>query len=92
MSEPSSIASQKQSKTVRTPTDPRILDARVQFDRGDFLATRRTLEVLLRANPPEPTRKEAEDLKQRLGTDRVSIGLAIACLILFVVVAFTYLS
>jgi len=73
-------------------TREQLLNARVAFHRGDFRATRRTLEVLLRENPPEPVRQEAQELKEKLGTDRVSIGLAIACLVLFAVVALTYLS
>lgn len=79
------------SPAPRDPEGEQLLAAHMAFDQGDFLATRRTLEVLLRANPPEPVRTKAEALKQRCDTDKVSIYLAVACLLLFLSVAITYL-
>jgi len=70
----------------------RLRAATAEFDRGDFHASRRSLEILLRAAPSPATRQQAELLKARLGTDRVSIGLAVACAILFAVVALSYLT
>ncbi len=72
-----------------TPEGERLAEAHAAFERGDYGRVRALTARLLEA-PQDDVARAARDLRRRTEVDPVQIGVILACLVLFLFLAYTY--
>ena len=72
-----------------TPDGEALVQAHRAFDAGDYKRLRALCEGLLEAKDEEVA-GAARELRRRTEVDPVQIGVILACLVLFLVIAYVY--
>lgn len=72
-----------------TPEGERLAEAFAAFEVGDYRRVREVCDALVEA-PQEDVARAARELRARTEVDPVQIGVLLACLALFVILAYMY--
>lgn len=72
-----------------TPQGEKLAQAYAAFDRGDYARVRELCSPLQEA-PQDDVARAARDLRARTEIDPVQVGVVLACLVLFAIIAYTY--
>ena len=72
-----------------TPEGERLAAAHSAFDRGDYAHVRELCAPLVEA-PQDDVARAARELRARTEIDPVQVGVVLACLVLFGIIAYTY--
>ncbi len=72
-----------------TPDGETLVQAHRAFDAGDYKRLRALCDGLLEAKD-EDVARAARELRRRTEVDPVQIGVILACLVLFLVIAYVY--
>lgn len=72
-----------------TPEGERLAEAHAAFEVGDYRRVRALCDALAEA-PQEEVARAARELRRRTEVDPVQVGVILACLALFVILAYMY--
>lgn len=72
-----------------TPEGDRLAQAHAAFERGDYAVVRKLCAPLVEA-PQDEVARAARELRARTQVDPVQVGVVLACLVLFGIIAYTY--
>jgi len=72
-----------------TPEGERLAQAHAAFERGDYARVRELCDTLVEASADDVARA-ARELRSRTEIDPVQVGVVLACLVLFGIIAYTY--
>lgn len=72
-----------------TPEGEKLAAAHAAFERGDYARVRELCDELREA-PRDDVALAARELRKRTEVDPVQVGVVLACLVLFGIIAYTY--
>lgn len=72
-----------------TPEGERLAEAHAAFEVGDYRRLRALCDALAEA-PQEDVARAARDLRRRTEVDPMQVGVILACLALFLILAYMY--